>query len=105
MKEKRNKHRYNAEFKTFNSEQSCIDIFSKVESLFLEKFFRYNLADYFNDQLSNVEEGLFLKKLKQKQIKQLASECFLTKTPLHLPEFEQKVNNFYSSKSESLERT
>lgn len=30
MKEKRNKPRYNAEFKTFNSEQSCIDVFSKV---------------------------------------------------------------------------
>lgn len=35
MKEKRVKPRYNAEFKTFNSEQSCIDVFSKVESLFL----------------------------------------------------------------------
>ncbi len=65
----------------------------------MEKFFRYNLCDFFTDTLSNVEEDLFGKRIKNKQIKQLASQTFLTKAQLPLSEFTSKVNEFYSSRS------
>lgn len=36
------------DIKTGNSQQSDIDLFSKLEASFLEKFFKYNLSDYFS---------------------------------------------------------
>lgn len=53
------------EIKTQRSEFSNIDMFSKLESSFLEKFFKYNLNDYFQDSLSNIYENVFDKKLNR----------------------------------------
>lgn len=36
------------DIKTGNSQLSDIDLFSKLEASFLEKFFKYNLTDYFS---------------------------------------------------------
>lgn len=44
---------------------SNIDIFSKLESSFLEKFFKYNLSDYFEQYFVNLYEGLFDKKIRR----------------------------------------
>lgn len=42
-------------------------MFSKLESSFLEKFFKYNLNDYFQESLSNIYENVFDKKLNKGQ--------------------------------------
>lgn len=52
-----------ADVKTQRSEISNIDIFSKLESSFLEKFFKYNLNDYFEQHFVNLYEGVFDKKI------------------------------------------
>lgn len=44
-------------------------MFSKLESSFLEKFFKYNLNDYFHDSLINVYENIFDKKLNKDESK------------------------------------
>lgn len=67
-----------------------------MESLFLEKFYRYNLSDYFQDAFINVEEDIFIKKIKNKQLRQLASETFLTKAPIQVEQLVQRMNNFYN---------
>jgi hypothetical protein len=45
------------------------------------------MTDYFSDSLTNIEEDLFIKKIKNKQIKQLASETFLTKASINIQNF------------------
>jgi hypothetical protein len=98
MKERKNRPHYNQEFKTFNSEQSCIDVFSKVESLFLEKFFRYNLTDYISDTFAHLEEDLLCRKVQHRQLKQLSSQSFLLKRSITPSELEQRLNNLYTAK-------
>lgn len=43
---------------------SNIDMFSKLESSFLEKYFKYNLNDYFNTHLVNIYEDVLDKKIR-----------------------------------------
>lgn len=65
------------EIKTLNSQQSDIDLFSKLEVNFLEKFFRYNLSDYSSDLISNLYEDILEKKVASKAEKSLATSFFI----------------------------
>jgi hypothetical protein len=51
-------------------------MFSKLENTFLEKFFRLNLIDYFDDTLSNVYEKNQSKKINNKSNKALLNHLF-----------------------------
>lgn len=65
------------DFKTWNSQQSDIDLFSKLETSFLEKFFRYNLSDYFSEYFTNIYEDVLDRKINVKSEKALASSLFV----------------------------
>lgn len=65
------------DFKTGNSQQSDIDLFSKLETSFLEKFFKYNLSDYFSEYFANIYEDIFERKIGLKSEKALASSLFV----------------------------
>ena len=54
------------DIKTQISQQSNIDVFSKLEVSFLEKFFNYNLNDYFPDLFSNFYEDLLERKVSNR---------------------------------------
>ncbi len=64
------------ELKTWNSQQSDIDLFSKLQNNFLEKFFRLNLIDYFDDMLINIPQIQPLKKINNKNTKSLLNHLF-----------------------------
>lgn len=49
-----------------DNQLSDIDIFSKLECSFLEKFFNYNISDYFHDSLINVYEDSLERKTSSK---------------------------------------
>ena len=53
------------DIKTLRSELSNIDIFSKLEASFLEKFFKYNLTDYFHQFFASIFEELAERKTKK----------------------------------------
>ena len=75
------------EIKTLNSQQSDIDLFSKLEVNFLEKFYRYNLSDYFSDILSNLFEDVLEKKVASKSEKLLSSSFYLVNNGFIVEEF------------------
>lgn len=83
--------RQEPEIKTQISQQSNIDLFSKLEVNFLEKFFKYNLGDYFPDLLSNIYEDVLEKKVPQKAEKNLCANLFQTNSSFLVEEFENKV--------------
>ena len=58
--------RQELEIKTQISQQSNIDVFSKLEVSFLEKFFNYNLNDYFPDLFANFYEDLLERKVSNR---------------------------------------
>lgn len=76
-------------------QSTTIDILSKVESLFLQRFFRENLADHFHALLLSLEEELLNHRPKAKHLRELSSEIFLTRTHLNVDQFTQKVDLFY----------
>ena len=51
-------------------------MFSKLENSFLEKFFRLNIIDYFDDMISSVYEKSSTKKINNKNNKALLNHLF-----------------------------
>jgi hypothetical protein len=92
---KKKEQRYRVDQRTLSREASCVDTFSKLEALFLEKFFRFNLSDYFSDTLISLEDHLRLKRLKNRQLKQLAAVAFVAQAPLTASTFAQRLDCFY----------
>lgn len=90
------------DIKTGNSQQSDIDLFSKLEASFLEKFFKYNLSDYFSQIFSNLYQDAFDKKINSKLEKALAISLFVSNKTFSVGQFSIKIQNFYHSKSKSL---
>jgi hypothetical protein len=74
------------EIQTGNGEHSDIDLFSKLESTFLEKFFKYNLTDYFPALFTNLYEDHFDRKVNIKQEKNLISSLLISKAPIKVSE-------------------
>ena len=74
-----------------------------MESGFLEKYFRYNLSDYFGGMLQNVYEDVFDKKVYHKPAKMLSSQLFICQRHLLVEEFEKNIEQFYKSNSKTIE--
>lgn len=72
-----------------------MDTFSKLEAIFLEKFFRFNISDYFYDSLLSLEEDTHLRKLRSKQLKQLASVTFVAQRAFSAQQFGERLDGFY----------
>jgi hypothetical protein len=62
-----------------NSQQSDIDRFIRLENSFLEKFFKYNLTDYFGNLFENVFESINHKKIIDRNTKVLTASLFFAK--------------------------
>ena len=63
---------FEREIKTFNSQRSETDVLSRLETSFLEKFFKYNINDYFPNYLTNLHEDILDKKAQNKRERVLA---------------------------------
>lgn len=101
------------DIKTLRSELSNIDIFSKLEAGFLEKFFKYNLTDYFHLNFANILEELADRKSRKhasdqhlcsKIEKHLASSLFMVAKRITVQEFEQNLQKFYAERSASVSK-
>ena len=91
------------EIETLNTQKSDIDVFSRLEVTFLEKFFRYNLNDYFSDALINVYEDVLQRKVSSKMEKAMSIPFFRSMDNFYVEEFEQRIDKFYRSKSKSIQ--
>lgn len=78
-------------------------MFSKLENSFLEKFFRLNLIDYFDDLLINIPETSSARKMNNKNTKALLNSLFRVEKDFIVNEFEQKVHSFYKKNAKSFE--
>ena len=87
------------EVKTWNSQQSDVDPFSKLENAFLEKFFKYLLTDTHEDSLTYLYEHTFKKKQPDKTLRHLAATLFLTNRPTNLGDVMRRVRGYLEGKS------
>lgn len=65
-----------AEIATSRSLKSEVDLFSKFEVNFLEKYLRCIITDHFNKLIINIHEEYFYKKFNEKITKTIASSLF-----------------------------
>ena len=99
MKEKGKRGKAWEQIHSFYCEQSCADAFCKVETSFLEKFFRYNIADYFKEWLVSIEEQPYYRKIKDKQSKTLLTHAFQAQSAIQVAKLNSKIYDFYAKDS------
>lgn len=97
-----NKGDHVLDFKTGNSQMSDVDLFSKLEASFLEKFFKYNISDYFSELFINAYEDVFNCKASKSE-KGLLSSLFIANKDFQVVELEGTIDKFYRLKSKSFE--
>ena len=76
---------------------------SKLEASFLEKFFAYNLNDYFQTYLSNVGESILPQRATNFE-KNFTKNLYLTKRDFIMEEIEAKINLFYQDQYSALQK-
>ena len=99
MKAKGRKGKALEQIHSFYCEQSCADAFCKVETSFLEKFFRYNIADYFKDWLVSIEEQPYNCKITDRQSKTLLAHAFQAQSAFRVAQLNSKIYDFYAKDS------
>lgn len=74
----------------------------KAEDSFLEKFFVYNISDYFHGYVENLLEQKMHEPKMNLNDKKVFPFLFKTKNSFSIEQFTQKINHFYQEKSKSI---
>ena len=88
-----------ADLKTSHSQESEIDVFTRLETNFFEKYVRYTLTDHFNRYLRNVYEEQYYKKLSYKDSKTIATSLYEVVGNFLLEELTGSIQQFFKEKS------
>lgn len=81
---------------------SAIDPLLRLESHFLQRFFRWNLVDHFHEAFLSLEEDLLDRRPRGKHLRDLSAEIFTTRKDLNINEFAKKIDQFYRINSREL---
>lgn len=88
-----------ADLKTSHSQESEIDVFTRLETNFFEKYVRYTLTDHFHRYLRNVYEEHYYKKLACKDSKAITTCLYEVAEGFLLEELTGSIQQFFKEKS------
>lgn len=91
-----------AELKTSHSQESEIDVFSRLETNFFEKYVKYTITDHFGHYMKNIYEEYFFKKLSLKESKAISICLYEVDNSFLLEEWTDKIQNYFKEKSQSI---